>query len=240
MGNGMCKSEAEPRAFGIDGFCHKMLFNYVKQWKSYPDKQPEKIKKRVKSRKKTKPTISYPIPADPEKLEGDKWRYVILTRLDTEKPTRPPRRQQCRRNDSVRFSISRRCSSRRKKSQYQLKTIEKESQNGLKLSRDSQDLIENRRIYANWLNIMFIPGRLAHTWNESKSPTIDQNTAVREIVSSKNKKPRRRTTSYIKIWLRTHQQQKLLDQSSNGLFRSLDRINVMDIISHIKVIFKCL
>lgn len=43
-------------------------------------------------RSKKKPIISGPFPADPDQLEGEKWRYVILTRLDTEPPPeRPPR-----------------------------------------------------------------------------------------------------------------------------------------------------
>lgn len=42
--------------------------------------------------KKSKPIISGPFPVDPERLQGEKWRYVILTRLDTEQPPeRPPR-----------------------------------------------------------------------------------------------------------------------------------------------------
>lgn len=46
----------------------------------------------VRRRGKTKPVISGPLPADPDRLEGDKWRYVILTRLDTDPPPeRPPR-----------------------------------------------------------------------------------------------------------------------------------------------------
>lgn len=43
-------------------------------------------------RQKEKLIISGPFPADPDRLEGDKWRYVILTQLDTEPPPeRPPR-----------------------------------------------------------------------------------------------------------------------------------------------------
>lgn len=43
-------------------------------------------------RQKEKLIISGPFPADPNRLEGDKWRYVILTQLDTEPPPeRPPR-----------------------------------------------------------------------------------------------------------------------------------------------------
>lgn len=66
--------------------------------------------------RKKKPTISQPFPADPDLLEGDKWRYVILTRLDADKPpTRPPRtrRQQRRRTGDSSTRRSRRVSSRR-------------------------------------------------------------------------------------------------------------------------------
>jgi len=54
-----------------------------------------------RSRRK-KPIISGPFPADPDRLHGDKWQYVILTRLDTEPPPeRPPRTKRCRRQETM-------------------------------------------------------------------------------------------------------------------------------------------
>lgn len=53
-------------------------------------------------RRGKKPIISGPFPADPDRLHGDKWQYVILTRLDTEPPPkRPPRTKRCHREDNM-------------------------------------------------------------------------------------------------------------------------------------------
>jgi len=53
-------------------------------------------------RRGKKPIISGPFPADPDRLHGDKWQYVILTRLDTEPPPkRPPRTKRRHRQDNM-------------------------------------------------------------------------------------------------------------------------------------------
>ncbi|CAI6348640.1 unnamed protein product [Macrosiphum euphorbiae] len=59
-----------------------------------------------RSRQK-KPIISGPFPADPDRLQGEKWQYVILTRLDTEPPPeRPPRTKRCRRQETTISGVS--------------------------------------------------------------------------------------------------------------------------------------
>lgn len=61
---------------------------------------------RCRSRRK-KPIISGPFPADPDRLQGDKWQYVILTRLDTEPPPeRPPRTKRRRRQETEISGVS--------------------------------------------------------------------------------------------------------------------------------------
>lgn len=90
---------------------------------------------RYRSRRK-KPIISGPFPADPDRLQGDKWQYVILTRLDTEPPPeRPPRTKRRRRQETEISGVSsivrwgserrlRRSFSRRRQSKTPLSTDE--------------------------------------------------------------------------------------------------------------------
>ncbi|XP_022175168.1 uncharacterized protein LOC111037103 [Myzus persicae] len=112
MGSGLCRRgnrDERPRAVrrGFDGLYRKIVFNYGKQGTRYSDKHKKSEKKntkRNKSRRK-KPIISAPFPADPDRLQGDKWQYVILTRLDTEPPPeRPPRTKRCRRQETTAIS----------------------------------------------------------------------------------------------------------------------------------------
>ncbi|XP_015366462.1 PREDICTED: uncharacterized protein LOC107163512 [Diuraphis noxia] len=112
MGSGLCRSRDETpraarRARGFDGLYRKIVFNYAKQWTQYSDKHKKSEKKNnkhIKSRRK-KPIISGPFPADPDRLQGDKWQYVILTRLDTEPPPeRPPRTKRRRRQETETIS----------------------------------------------------------------------------------------------------------------------------------------
>ncbi|XP_027842587.1 uncharacterized protein LOC114123721 isoform X2 [Aphis gossypii] len=81
-------------------------------------------------KRRKKPIISGPFPADPDRLQGDKWQYVILTRLDTEPPPkRPPRTKRRHRQDNmassgvcssiVRWGSERRQSFGRKRQQKQ-------------------------------------------------------------------------------------------------------------------------
>ncbi|VVC27805.1 Hypothetical protein CINCED_3A012500 [Cinara cedri] len=108
MGSGLCRrsgrgrprpampSQAKPRATGVaDGLYRKMVFNYAKQWTRsdrYHQKNGNTNHKNNNKRSKKRPIISGPFPADLDQLQGEKWRYVILTRLDTEPPPeRPPR-----------------------------------------------------------------------------------------------------------------------------------------------------
>ncbi|XP_025191628.1 uncharacterized protein LOC112591901 [Melanaphis sacchari] len=104
MGSGLCrKTDERPRAVQeFNGLYRKIVFNYAKQWTRYSDKQKKSEKKNTKQNKskRKKPIISGPFPADPDRLHGDKWQYVILTQLDTEPPPeRPPRTKRRHRQD---------------------------------------------------------------------------------------------------------------------------------------------
>ncbi|XP_016661385.1 uncharacterized protein LOC100574342 isoform X2 [Acyrthosiphon pisum] len=79
------------------------------QWTRYSDKHKRSEKKKTKHNKsrRKKPIISGPFPADPDRLQGEKWQYVILTRLDTEPPPeRPPRTKRCRRQETAISGVS--------------------------------------------------------------------------------------------------------------------------------------
>ncbi|XP_025412630.1 uncharacterized protein LOC112685072 isoform X2 [Sipha flava] len=85
-------------------------------WMRCSNKRPKSDKKNKKpnKNKRKKPIISAPFPADPDRLEGDKWRYVILTRLDTESPPeRPPRTKRHRLQASA--TVGRRSSAQRRR-----------------------------------------------------------------------------------------------------------------------------
>ncbi|XP_026805963.1 uncharacterized protein LOC113549021 [Rhopalosiphum maidis] len=102
MGSGLCRKRGQrPGAVQeFDGLYRKIVFNYAKKWTQYSDKH-KKSEKKNKSRRK-KPIISGPFPADPDRLHGDKWQYVILTRLDTEPPPeRPPRTKRRQRQENM-------------------------------------------------------------------------------------------------------------------------------------------
>ncbi|XP_027842586.1 uncharacterized protein LOC114123721 isoform X1 [Aphis gossypii] len=134
MGSGLCRNTGKrPRAVQeFDGLYRKIVFNYAKQWTQYSDKRKKNEKTNTKKNKKRrkKPIISGPFPADPDRLQGDKWQYVILTRLDTEPPPkRPPRTKRRHRQDNmassgvcssiVRWGSERRQSFGRKRQQKQ-------------------------------------------------------------------------------------------------------------------------
>ncbi|KAL4111944.1 hypothetical protein QTP88_015810 [Uroleucon formosanum] len=113
MGSGLCRSRDErpTRAvrWGFDGLYRKIVFNYSKQRMRYSDKHKRSKRKNTKHNKskKKKPIISGPFPADPDLLQGEKWQYVILTRLDTEPPPeRPPRTKRCRRQEAAISGVS--------------------------------------------------------------------------------------------------------------------------------------
>ncbi|XP_060870017.1 uncharacterized protein LOC132944598 [Metopolophium dirhodum] len=114
MGSGLCRSRADERPAravrrGFDGLCRKIVFNYSKQWTRYSVKHKRSEKKNTKHNKsrRKKPIISGPFPADPDRLQGEKWQYVILTRLDTEPPPeRPPRTKRCRRQETAISGVS--------------------------------------------------------------------------------------------------------------------------------------
>ncbi|KAE9537524.1 hypothetical protein AGLY_006547 [Aphis glycines] len=106
MGSGLCRNTSKkPRAVQeFDGLYRKIVFNYAKQWTQYSDKRKKNEKNNTKKNKRRgkKPIISGPFPADPDRLHGDKWQYVILTRLDTEPPPkRPPRTKRRYRQDNI-------------------------------------------------------------------------------------------------------------------------------------------
>ncbi|XP_050435568.1 uncharacterized protein LOC126842572 [Adelges cooleyi] len=231
MGNGLGKPGGKPTtSCGVDGFYRKILSSYTKQCTNSSDKRPKPVKKGIKHKKKTKPTISYPVPADPDRLEGDKWRYVILTRLDTDKPTRPPRRQRCRRADSVRSSTrSRRSSGRRRRYQQLQQQLQQQQQSRILVGpQDDRDRLDPGRSWFccdQWMDVVFNkgqPGRLALTWTHSAAGG-----EVKPPYKRQKPNRRKRTATYVKMWLRIQQRQRLPEAAKNGLLRSLDRINAM-------------
>uniref|UniRef100_A0A2S2NDS8 Uncharacterized protein n=1 Tax=Schizaphis graminum TaxID=13262 RepID=A0A2S2NDS8_SCHGA len=106
MGSGLCRKTGERRGAvqEFDGLYRKIIFNYAKKWTQYSDKHKKSEKKNSiqNKNKRKKPIISGPFPADPDRLHGDKWQYVILTRLDTEPPPeRPPRTKRHHRQENM-------------------------------------------------------------------------------------------------------------------------------------------